>query len=321
MKTLWFLLSFRAIRTATITLWVKRSPIVPDYYDYVTSLVLGLATSDSAPLQYALGYPEDARYVPARIPLLLIQIEHTIVRSGGRGSEGAVPGGLLDEKTAKPFLVRLQGSKESFYRAHTVIEYSKPNLRNVLDSSISQTYESKAVYIAPMLGTPMTNPSWQGRDFSRVYTAMNLSGYQDRRSEILSSLMTKDSINLRNLSGIRDLTKRYPQVGLLLNLHQTEHHVTLEELRILPALRQGVIVISEPSPLLEIVPYSSFLIFANLDEISHAMKRVLDQPARTWHSIFGGSRFANTMGAMEKDNRRSLSERLASPEIGHALEN
>jgi hypothetical protein len=61
---------------------------------------------------------------------------------------------------------------------------------------------------------------------------------------------------------------------ILINIHQTPHHHTCEELRILPALECGVIVISERSPLNELIPYNNLIIWADYDDIIEKTKEV-----------------------------------------------
>jgi hypothetical protein len=63
------------------------------------------------------------------------------------------------------------------------------------------------------------------------------------------------------------LEQLYCNTKILINIHQTDHHHTFEELRVLPALLCGCIVICEDSPLKELVPYHKYLIWVKYDEI------------------------------------------------------
>ncbi len=50
--------------------------------------------------------------------------------------------------------------------------------------------------------------------------------------------------------------KLYGSKAILINVHQTSHHHTLEELRLLPALLRSMAIVSEETPLFKHVPYS-----------------------------------------------------------------
>jgi hypothetical protein len=63
---------------------------------------------------------------------------------------------------------------------------------------------------------------------------------------------------------------------ILINIHQTPHHDTLEELRVLPALECGVIIISEKSALNECIPYNDLIIWANYDYIIEKVNAVIN---------------------------------------------
>jgi hypothetical protein len=63
----------------------------------------------------------------------------------------------------------------------------------------------------------------------------------------------------------------------LVNIHQTDTHHTLEELRVLPALLTGIIVISEEVPYKESIPYSKHIIWSKYDDIPKKISSVLSK--------------------------------------------
>ena len=73
---------------------------------------------------------------------------------------------------------------------------------------------------------------------------------------------------------------------ILINIHQTDHHDTIEELRILPAIQCGVIVISEISPLSELVHYHPYIIWTSYDTILDKANEVLENYDEYHKSIF-----------------------------------
>jgi len=74
-----------------------------------------------------------------------------------------------------------------------------------------------------------------------------------------------DSKEMRNL---------LDRTQILLNVHQTPIHHTLEEFRVLPALLRGVVVVSEHVPLPDAIPYSSKIVFASFDNLVDTVKKV-----------------------------------------------
>jgi hypothetical protein len=63
---------------------------------------------------------------------------------------------------------------------------------------------------------------------------------------------------------------------ILVNIHQTDMYSTLEELRVLPALMTGILVISEDSPYKEHIPFSKHIIWSSYDDIVDTVNNVLE---------------------------------------------
>jgi hypothetical protein len=62
---------------------------------------------------------------------------------------------------------------------------------------------------------------------------------------------------------------------ILVNIHQTDSYCTLEELRVLPALMTGILVISEDSPYKEHIPFSNHIIWSSYDNMVDTINNVL----------------------------------------------
>jgi hypothetical protein len=93
-------------------------------------------------------------------------------------------------------------------------------------------------------------------------------------------------ININNCFEPNKLEDILKQTKIIINIHQTPHHHTLEELRVLPALECGVIVISEKSPLIETVPYHDLIIWSSYDEIIEKVKEVINNYEFLHNKIF-----------------------------------
>jgi hypothetical protein len=82
---------------------------------------------------------------------------------------------------------------------------------------------------------------------------------------------------IKNIQGIyTNIKKIYSQTTILINIHQTEHHHTAEELRIIPAAVSGAIVISEKSPLLKHTFIERFALWSSVDKIPSLANNVLE---------------------------------------------
>ena len=130
--------------------------------------------------------------------------------------------------------------------------------------------------------------------------------------------MRSKEIAIQNIhTWYSDVEELYARTRILVNIRQTDHCDTLEELRVLPALRSGVIVISELAPNKELTRYSEFIIWGTLDELPEIIRNVQDNYESTWNSIFGTSKFARRMNRLELCNQFTLAR--WSKKINHKL--
>jgi hypothetical protein len=72
----------------------------------------------------------------------------------------------------------------------------------------------------------------------------------------------------------------------MVNVHQTDHHHTFEELRCLPALMNGVIIVSEDVPLKEKIPYGNSIVWAKYEKLADKVKEVQDNYEDYYRKIF-----------------------------------
>jgi hypothetical protein len=168
------------------------------------------------------------------------------------------------------------------------------------------------VYIAPSL--------YHYNDFSRYcyrpYDTMT-SFYDTtihRRAKLLSDI--HDSVNPNHLNVFDCFDKStlehiYKSTKIMINIHQTDIHHTFEELRVLPALQCGVIVISETSPLVELVPYSDYVIWCSYDEIEDKAREVLENYESFKHEIFGTQKKTG-LNDLNYQNYNNLRDKILS---------
>jgi len=120
-------------------------------------------------------------------------------------------------------------------------------------------------------------------------------------------------LDLRHVDGIFDtagLERLYRGSRVLLNVHQTANHHTAEELRILPALQSGMIVVSEDVPLREELPYHAFVIWAAYEDLLDTVASVLANYAAEHARLFGDGRLAQVLARMERDNHEAVAVAL-----------
>jgi hypothetical protein len=230
-----------------------------------------------------------------------LQVEHTLVKPGARDLANAIAGVIEVPKSTDHYMVRIVNSSLLLSSA-LVFDYSRINLFNILQAPYFDVYSKKLFCISPALYRlePFCLEQSRGRSLNTI----TLFGNPDepRRKKFIAALESNDvkSQNINNIySGIERL---YLDTKILINIHQTDHHDTLEELRVLPALRCGAIVISEKSPLVELTGYSKYIIWGELSELPDIILDVQNNYEK-WHKkIFHNSGFISRMNRIARRN-------------------
>ena len=194
-------------------------------------------------------------------------------------------------------------------KADLIIDYSRINLYNIRASRQFQHYLKKAICVSPALYD--LNISTQDRQ--GIITLFG-NPKEPRRKAFLESLGSHQ-IETRNIQGIYfDIDSIYRKAKIVINIRQTEDHDTLEELRVLPALRCGAIVICETAPFIEKTWYSQFLICGTLTEIPQIImdveKNYNDQHARIFGYGLDNTRFIRRMKRIERCNQLSVNKAI-----------
>jgi hypothetical protein len=301
-------LYFRARRGALSVSTLRRPPhFLSQYYDYCVQGILHSVEKGSRGKLAIFLFGQNFSF-GKDVRRILINTEHTLVRQNGRNSSGSPIGQIpvIGEGVHERYLVRIPAGIRMLNDSYQVMDYSRPNLTNVSQSEFRDSYFLKAQYIAPLLSPRMLNRGTRGRDYSQAFTFMSLPKGGDRRSEIIDKL-SRSGVGISNIQGlVGDVSETMSKIGILLNLHQTDHHHTLEELRILPALLQGVIVVSEPSPLVEEIPYSKFVTFASIEEMPGVLGRLLANYENHWAETFASGEFNKVVHELEETNNRGF---------------
>jgi len=209
---------------------------------------------------------------------VVFQFEHTLVKPGGRDSAGFQHGKVpIDDKDF--YLVRLV-NYDLIEKSDLVVEYSIPNQFNIGQTNLYPSYNHRHLHVSACL---------YDIDFGRNRMLDVSTNFYDtnqpRRYKLLKLLRKVGAGNHTGIYGER-LSNLYSSTKVLVNAHQTDHHDTLEELRVLPALRRGAIVVAEHAALERLIPYKDHIIWANYDEIPDVVEEVLDNYDRYRERIF-----------------------------------
>lgn len=275
---------------------------VREYYVYCINLFREQLKYLTGQMNFVFGdinYIFDNGLTTKRIAL---QFEHTLVRPGGRDSDGFPVGNIPIADGSGNYLVRLC-NYDSLSRANIIVEYSIPNIVNVRSIDKFPHYCDKVIHISPCL-YDIDFSDHRPLDITTNFYDPN----QPRRYKLLQSLAP---LGVRNHTGVYDdkLAKLYSASKVLVNIHQTDYHDCLEELRVLPGLRRGCVVIAERSALQDIIPYAEHIVWADYDKIPDMVESVLKYYDDYRNSIFGGP-LLNLLRDMEHDNQVTVAEGL-----------
>ena len=214
-----------------------------------------------------------------------INWEHTLVKQGGRGTDNYPPGKILTNE--KDFYIVRFDNCEKFNDANIIIDYSIPNIYNIYKSKQYDIFFNKMVYISPVLfNYNIQNYENNRRQINVLTTFINTN--EPRIKKLLDDikLYNLNHENINNCFDNAELEKLYLNTKILINIHQTNEHHTFEELRVLPALLTGVLVISEISPLNTLIPYNDLIIWSSYDKIIETTNNVINNYEYYHNKIF-----------------------------------
>ena len=288
--------------------WVEPS-CVSDYFTYILSLTKQFVSSYNYGVNIIFGH--DAICFDNNNPTIRIgcNFEHTLVKRGGRGADGAIIGNIpVLQNMSECYLVRLDNFT-NLSLCDIVIDYSNPNIENVRAANVWKNYYCKLLYIAPHL----YNDGFikENRDIPILTTFLNTN---EPRRRLLLDTISRYSLqhtNINNCFEYKELQCLYKRTKILINIHQTDHHCTFEELRVLPALLCGAIVISEYSPLYELVPYHECIIWSSYENILNVVMDVHDNFDKYYERVFNMKNI-DKMNSLLNDNRDAFNNRMHS---------
>jgi len=279
--------------------------LIQEYYNYSTNLLKAWLAKANTSYNIILGnYYYNFNNNNNKTFKIDIQCEHTLVKVGGRSVQQLIYGNVPYEEGT--YLIRVDNF-DYYNSLDFIIEYSLPNLYNISTNNSLKTYLDKNIYIAPLL----FDTNFISFERTNIITMFTDNSNQ-RRSDILQQLKN-NNINYTAVSNCftnECLFNVYKKAKILVNIHQTDHHHTFEELRVLPALLNGVIVISEEVPLKEKIPYQEYIIWASYNNIAEKTKEVADNYNYYFNKIFNNINLENIIKGLQELNSNCFNKLL-----------
>lgn len=257
--------------------------IINDYYQNIVELIKKIFLNNPK-LNVNINLCDNFNFNNNNVTLnIKINYEHTLVKNGGRDIPAGTPyGGILYNNNEKYF-VRID-NYHNLQNSDIIIDYSIPNIHNVRSSPIYNLFSKKHIYISSSIYEPYFFK--EKRNIVTLTTFINVN--EPRRKMLLDKINDEkiEHTNVNNCFNKDMLQNILKNTKILINIHQTPHHDTFEELRVLPALECGVIVISEKSPLTEMIPYKDLIIWENYDDIINKVKEVINNYDFYYNKLF-----------------------------------
>ena len=242
---------------------------------------------------YATNIPLAEAYFRKNLPRyrflrVFFQHEHNLVLPGGRSLDKTDQVGEVNSifDPAEKYHIRIV-NKNYYYSSDIIVEYNMPNVENIKRARVFPAEIVEGIVYCPSIPFPYDNSS--ERSLSVISNFVNEA--EPRRAWVIEGLRRtcpgyQNIQGIYDLEGLRDL---YSSTRIIVNTHQTWHHHSIEEFRILPALACGCIVISEKVPLMDVIPYSEYIVWCDYGNVPEVAAYVSANYASYFESIHGPS--------------------------------
>lgn len=254
---------------------------IKDHYEYILKLLKSIIDSNDLNINILFCCNNILFNNTNKTITININYEHTIVKKGGRSVHPNCP---LIKLNNIDYHIRIDRFN-ILNEYDIIIEYSNPNIKHMSTNNLFQNYVNKCVYVSSCI-FDNTYFIKEGRTLSTLTTFINTN--EPRRFKLLEDIKNRNihHENVNDCFDINELKKLYMNTKVIINIHQTDHHDTFEELRILPCIQCGVIPICEYSPYQELVPYNDYIIWTSYDNILNTVEEVLKNYDYYFNKIF-----------------------------------
>jgi hypothetical protein len=248
--------------------------LLEDYLNKNPSLCVNLVVNIDAPNEFEINNEN-------KIIKIGINFEQTIV-SDEIVAYSIEPHGKI-EFNNKKYTVRME-MFNILNQMDIVFDYSKPNIKNIEISGLYNDYLQKIKYISPSIYKSVIGSTKEKK--TNIITLFSDITPSPRRQNIVTELNKLDNYVNRHDCYNKELIDLLIDTKILINIHQSEYENTFEEIRVLPALMKKVLVISEITPLTELVPFNPLIIWTTYDNIIEKTKEVLQNYDEYFNKIF-----------------------------------
>ena len=286
---------------------------VKDYFFYILDLLTKiLQNNDFKCAIFFSPYNMNTSGITFDLDLQLIRlnmnIEHTLVKPGGRDTYGAPVGKIPIARRDENYLVRLE--KPGMLKHSTIaIDYSMPNIINVRECAVLKDIFEKMVYISP------TIYKFYGEKKNRNIELLTTFQHTDPRRKTFLDNATSQNINIQNVEDCFDKAKLEELLHItkiMINVHKTDDHDTVEEFRILPALSCGIIVISEEGALIPEIPYHKYIIWTSYENLIQCIMNVHQNYDKYFEKIFGNNDVEQLLDSLHNANVENMESKIRS---------
>lgn len=268
-------------------------------------------------LRLLMQYFESSEWCQRINASIYMQDEHNIVLDTGRDLRNHVVFNTQVQSiydSTRKYLNRVKDYR-MYLESDVIIEYNIPAIVHMKHTPCLDQYLLKKMIYAPSLPFLDCTMSAISRQRENPIVSLISNRMEYRRNCIMDSLSARYGHNYTNITGTFDysqLQKIYQTSKILVNIHQTWHHHNIEEFRVLPALSQGCIIISERVPYVEYLPYSPFIIWADYDNILQTVDKVILNYNVIWSTLYGHNQVAKLVYLMKAAFFSSMDRKLGT---------
>lgn len=258
-----------------------------DYYNYCVDLIKSFLKNNYSKVNIIVGNFSVEKINNNKTVKIFLQVEHTIVK------DTTIEGNIEEVDYLIPLFYNFLDNYDA------IIEYSKPNIFNIKREKIFNDISKKIIYVAPTI----YDLNFEKENKKNTLTFHNPSF---RRNNILKSFKHLKYYSEYNVHGYENIKKMYDNCKILINIHQTDFHRTLEELRILPALSRGVVIVSEKVPLIEQVPYNEYIVWSDVNNLEETVLMVQENYEYYFNKIFGTGKLEKLLKEVKTENEINI---------------
>lgn len=299
-----------SIRVNNSFIHIYKSPRwVQDFLDYIVSLLKYVIIKHDLSINIIIGnnackYKDTGHNFKNNNKQIQINInyEHTLLKDEGKIK--APKSKVVCNNTN--YLVYFKNF-ENLVKSDILLDYSLPNLYNVRTCLHYEYMSKKHLYIAPNLYDHL-HIQHKNRNINSLTTFLNVFGKRKAFLKNIKNNNLKHS-NINNCFKKTEIQKLYQNTKILINIHRRYEAHSFEELRCLPALQNGAIVVSEKSPLTNLLPYNKLIIWEDYDNIIDKVKEILNNYEKYYKQIFCEKNI-NVLKNIELANKKSIEVKI-----------